>query len=325
MGVSTLMQPLPPTGDFSDPVYGRGGHSELAPLPGATRSGRATRTAKYYEDESPIEEDSDSDDEDTRGTGGRNSPRKGGSSHLPSSSSRGTPVHQQMQQAPVPEPPEVPGHRLGKPPPANKVFIRKARRTPHVYHSQQDMAKAAESREVLIPIKIELETDTHRIRDSFVWNVNEKLMTPRQYIKVFLQDLDLPWDPYGHQMEASIQQQIDDWQTLAEIDVSPAKGGVWSPRKRKAIGGMAAEGRDEEETRNDARGWDWGIQREFKRFVKAAAPQIPKARREKALKRLLLEDDGQVEGQDGEWEDDLRVILDVSLLGTLMVYGSYDR
>ncbi|KAG8913800.1 Chromatin structure remodeling complex protein sfh1 [Tulasnella sp. 418] len=54
------------------------------------------------------------------------------------------------------------------------------------------MEKAATKPESLVPIRVEVDTDTHRIRDYFVWNVNEDLITPQAFATTFCQDLDLP-------------------------------------------------------------------------------------------------------------------------------------
>lgn len=313
-GVSTLIQPLPQQGDFSDPVYGRGGHQELAALPGSTRSGRMTKTMRYYEDESEIDEESSDDGAAaTDGPRGRTSTTQqsqAAAAAAAGSSSRGTPMTNDQVQEP-------PGIRLGKPPPGNRIIVKKAQRTPHVYFSEDDSARAADHREALIPIKIEIELDSgHRVKDSFVWNINERLYTPDHFVRVFLQDLDLPYEPYGHQIEASIHQQIEEWTTLAEIDVSPAPGGIWACRNPDASKGerRRADIPDTRERNKDARTWDWGIRQEYKRHMKGAQADVtaPQNKR-KAIQLEGNNDVGsseKVEGHNGEWEDDLRVIVD---------------
>lgn len=332
LGVSSLMQPLPQQGDFSDPVYGRGGHSELAALPGSTRSGRMTKTTRYYEDESEIDDESD-DGDDNNGhrtpLAGNASPRGRPRASLnlnhanALNGSRATPIGASDA---LPQPLEPPGYRLGKPPPGNRISVKRARRTPHVYFSDDDMARASDHREALIPIKIELELDSgHRIKDCFVWNINERLYTPDHFVRIFLQDLDVPYDTYGQQIEASIYQQIDEWTPLAEIDVSPAPGGIWACREPDATKGerRRVDISDVREKHKDARSWDWGIRQEFQRFHKAAKLATSakpsnsvgeKGRRKrKAFELSTLE---KVEGADGQWEDDLRVVVnyDVQIL-----------
>ncbi|CAO1619724.1 unnamed protein product [Parajaminaea phylloscopi] len=335
LGVSTLMQPLPQQGDFSDPVYGRGGHQEMAALPGSTRSGRITKTTRYYEDESEVDDESEGSD-DGEGPGGQRTPATGNASPRgrsrrldasnPASGSRSTPIHGantgDAAHDPTLQPFEPPGFRLGKPPPGSRVAVKKARRTAHVYYTEGDAARAADHRESLVPIKIELELESgHRIKDSFVWNINERLYTPEHFVRVFLQDLDLPYDPYGQQIEASILQQIDDWTPLAEIDVSPAPGGIWACREADAAKGekRRADIADVRERNKDARSWDWGIKKEFRRHQRAlnAASDV-RASKARLGKRKAIDSasSDKVEGCDGQWEDDLRVVVnyDVQIL-----------
>lgn len=312
-GVSTLMQPLPAAESLTDTlISGRGGGAAVAPLidhhaTGSRRSGRGAQQRRVYvEESSDIEEDDDDEDGEGGAAGAMASatasPR--GQSLLPGgqgSSSRGTPI----QPGPT-EQPERPGERLGQPPPANKIFVKRAGKTPHSYFSESDLSRAAGVSERLIPIRIELITDTHRVKDCFTWNANERLFTPSTFVRIFLQDLDLPYDVYGPQLEASILQQIEDWNPISEIQMGPAAGGVWACREPDLLRGekRKADIEDEREKRKDARSWNYGIEKQFRRFIKASGKE----------KQRLLEDrpDETVEGQDGEWEDDLRVISNVS-------------
>ncbi|CAO1616149.1 unnamed protein product [Sympodiomycopsis kandeliae] len=318
-GVSTLMQPLPPSGDQSDPMFGRsvGIPSELLhPGPsGSRRSGRATANQRRYfeeesEDDDDEEDDNDNNDDQANGVGqmnGISSPRR---NHASVGASGGTNTPNNLHGGMVEEPPEKPGQRLGRPPPGNKILVKRAKKTPHLYYSEADAARAADHREMLIPIRIELETETHRIRDLFTWNANEKLLTPAHFARIFLQDLDLPIDPYANQIEAAINQQIEEWSTLAEIDVGPARGGIWSCRDPDASKGekFRSDITDEREKAKDARAWNWGIEKNFKREMKRlkreSGPHPKKRKLDNASATEIPE------GSKGEWEDDLRIVLD---------------
>lgn len=305
LGVSTLMQPIPQSVDQSDPVYGRsvGIPSELlnaSAASGSRRSGRATANQRrYFEEESDDDEDEEDDDDDNNDDGASGIPNGHSTPGGIGSPRRHPTIPNSL--LPPEEPPERPGQRLGQPPPGNKLSVKRARKTPHVYYSESDAARAADHREMLVPIRIDLETETHRIRDAFTWNINERLLTPAQYARVFLQDLDLPLEPYASQIEAAINQQIDEWAALAELDIQPARGGIWACRDVDASRGekFRADIEDDRERAKDARGWDWGIRREFKRALKKR-------------KRGGDEDSSaaSLEGASGEWEDDLRVVVD---------------
>lgn len=303
LGVSTLMQPLPASNEPADhqPIFGK-----PVPIPesflnaapsGSRRSGRATANQRRYFEEASDDDDDDedSDEDDDQGEDGTIT-----NGHGTPAGAFASPRPGLAQQA---EEPDRPGQRLGRPLPAHKILVKRAKRTPHIYHSESDAARAADHRELLIPIRIDLETETHRIRDTFTWNVNERLLTPAHFARVFLQDLDLPVDPYAQQIEAAIHQQIQDWAMLAEVDLSPARGGIWACRDPDPTKGekTRADVPDDKEKAKDARSWDWGIQREFKRHM-----------RRNKRKRGTDPHDGTrpLEGAQGEWEDDMRVLVD---------------
>jgi hypothetical protein len=44
----------------------------------------------------------------------------------------------------------------------------------HVYPQQQDINKAAEMKEVLVPIRLDIDLDDVKLRDVFLWNMNGK-------------------------------------------------------------------------------------------------------------------------------------------------------
>ena len=73
----------------------------------------------------------------------------------------------------------------------------------------------------LIPIRVELETDTHRIRDAFVWNLNEQIISPAAFARIFCADLDLPVHPYAEQVEGAIRAQIEEWEGVAAVELRP--------------------------------------------------------------------------------------------------------
>lgn len=61
---------------------------------------------------------------------------------------------------------------LGQRPPAKYVKVqRRDRRTTHVTPTVDEVESAAEEAEGLVPIRVEFETDTLKIRDKFVWNL----------------------------------------------------------------------------------------------------------------------------------------------------------
>ncbi|KAF1806491.1 hypothetical protein FB192DRAFT_1273032 [Mucor lusitanicus] len=72
-------------------------------------------------------------------------------------------------------------------------------------------------KEVLVPIRIELEHEGYKLRDTFTWNLNESLVTPEQFAEVMCEDLKLPTAAFSDQIARSIREQIDDYNLNASM------------------------------------------------------------------------------------------------------------
>ena len=77
----------------------------------------------------------------------------------------------------------------------------------------------------LVPIRVEFETDTHRIRDCFVWNLHESLVTPEQFARTFCADLDLPPVPWADTVAAQIRAQLEDQDGVGSMELA-VDGGI---------------------------------------------------------------------------------------------------
>ncbi|EIW57541.1 SNF5-domain-containing protein [Trametes versicolor FP-101664 SS1] len=104
---------------------------------------------------------------------------------------------------------------LGQVPPARFISAKAMPPTRHDYFPQTAVDAQAEKPTALIPIRVEFETETHRIRDCFVWNLNESLITPETFARIFCTDLDLPLQPWTETIAAQIRAQIEDHEAVA--------------------------------------------------------------------------------------------------------------
>jgi chromatin structure-remodeling complex subunit SFH1 len=93
----------------------------------------------------------------------------------------------------------------------------------HIPSSPESMGEHALRPTNLIPIRVELETDNHRIRDCFLWNCNEDLIAPQVFAKSFCADLELP-QQYSTQVSAAIQSQIEEHEGIASLDLTDESG-----------------------------------------------------------------------------------------------------
>ena len=105
-----------------------------------------------------------------------------------------------------------PGSRILYPNERRRVFGGK--KTQELRISKKDLATQSEQIEELVPIRIDIEWDKVRLRDTFTWNLYDQVVTPALYARQTIEDLQLPVDecePLIRQFAASIHEQIDDY------------------------------------------------------------------------------------------------------------------
>jgi len=93
----------------------------------------------------------------------------------------------------------------------------------HLCYDDHDMAaihEAAKQNEDLIPIRLDIEIDGQKLRDTFTWNKNEKLITLESFSEVLCDDLDLPTLTFVPAIVQSMQQQIKQHGVQSEIVLS---------------------------------------------------------------------------------------------------------
>ncbi|KAF8336441.1 uncharacterized protein EI90DRAFT_3119709 [Cantharellus anzutake] len=74
-------------------------------------------------------------------------------------------------------------------------------------------SRAASRRpEELVPIRIEIEHENHRLRDTFVWNLNDPVVTPEIFAHTTCLDLDLP-HYFISQFGSQLKQQLSEYST----------------------------------------------------------------------------------------------------------------
>ncbi len=100
--------------------------------------------------------------------------------------------------------------------------------------SEAALQSQAEKPTALIPIRVEFETDTQRIRDCFVWNVNEALITPETFARTFCLDLDLSLQPYAEIVANQIRAQIEEHEGVASMYLGP--DAEWSEKEDENAG-----------------------------------------------------------------------------------------
>ncbi|KAG1882681.1 hypothetical protein F4604DRAFT_1576781 [Suillus subluteus] len=167
----------------------------------------------------------ESDDSDFVASGGMRTTlrtrRMGtGMSVFHSGSGMSTPQPQQRRSTPMQnDKGELDQSYLGMIPPSRFIKAKPVAPTAHDYPSPDMLETQAQTRASLVPIRVEFETDTLRIRDCFVWNLNETLIKPESFAKVFCADLDLPTVPWAETVANQIRAQIEDHEGVASMDI----------------------------------------------------------------------------------------------------------
>ncbi|KAG5458138.1 MAG: putative SWI/SNF-related matrix-associated actin-dependent regulator of chromatin subfamily B member 1 [Olpidium bornovanus] len=79
------------------------------------------------------------------------------------------------------------------------------------------MEALAGVQEALCPIRLDIDTEDMKLRDTFMWNVNEQHLTPEQFAEILCDDLDIPPDQFVAPIAESIKGQVDEYEALQSI------------------------------------------------------------------------------------------------------------
>ena len=63
--------------------------------------------------------------------------------------------------------------------------------------------------EALVPIRLDIDIEGQKLRDTFLWNKHESLITPEMFAETICDDLDLNPINFVPAIGATIQQQLD--------------------------------------------------------------------------------------------------------------------
>lgn len=100
---------------------------------------------------------------------------------------------------------------------------------------QKDLEASADQDAILVPIRLEIDTDEFRLRDTFTWNVNEQLLTPEQFAEILCEDLDLNMTKFVPEIAQSLRNQIAEFEPVVEVPVPNEGSRVIIQVKQSAI------------------------------------------------------------------------------------------
>ena len=88
------------------------------------------------------------------------------------------------------------------------------RKTRELRVSRKDASAQAEQVEELVPIRLDIEWDKIRLRDTFTWNMHDRIVAPELFAEKLVDELSLPLEqcvPLIQMVAASIHEQIQDF------------------------------------------------------------------------------------------------------------------
>ncbi|KAK4574285.1 SWI/SNF chromatin-remodeling complex subunit [Recurvomyces mirabilis] len=104
----------------------------------------------------------------------------------------------------------------------------KGRRCPEVYSTRKDNAQQSEHHEELVPVRLDIELDKLRLRDTFTWNLHEKLISPDMYADYLIEDLKIPPEAIrevSQQVKAEMHEQIHNYYPHVIVEDGPLESG----------------------------------------------------------------------------------------------------
>lgn len=90
---------------------------------------------------------------------------------------------------------------------------------------EEALEAQANKNAALVPVRVEFETETHRIRDCFLWDMNDSLVKPEAFARIFCNDLDLPPGLWVETVANQIRAQIEESEGIASIDLGSGMEG----------------------------------------------------------------------------------------------------
>lgn len=95
------------------------------------------------------------------------------------------------------------------------------RRTRELRIPRKELATQSEQLDDLVPVRLDIEWDKIRLRDTFTWNIHDRVVSPELFAEQLVEDFKLPLDQCGplvQQVCSSLQEQIQDFYPQVFID-----------------------------------------------------------------------------------------------------------
>ncbi|KAJ1967291.1 SWI/SNF chromatin-remodeling complex subunit, partial [Dispira parvispora] len=95
-----------------------------------------------------------------------------------------------------------------------------SRKHPTPIFSRSKLNEQAQKGERLVPIRVELEAEGHKLRDTFTWNLNDQLITPELFAETLCEDMRLPSSVFVSGIVRQLNDQLEDYRVHGDINVA---------------------------------------------------------------------------------------------------------
>ena len=88
------------------------------------------------------------------------------------------------------------------------------KKTPELRVRRKELEKQSEQLDELVPVRLDIEWDKIRLRDTFTWNLHDRVTPPELFAQQLVEDFKLPLEQCGplvQHVSASIKEQIQDY------------------------------------------------------------------------------------------------------------------
>ncbi|KAI7849457.1 hypothetical protein BDC45DRAFT_520416 [Circinella umbellata] len=108
------------------------------------------------------------------------------------------------------------GVNNGQPAEQSRKIIRKKN---HIYPPERELERASKMEEVLVPIRLDIDLEDIKLRDAFLWNMNEQFLAPEKFAEILCEDLELPPARFIQLIAESIRNQVIDFEAVHEVEL----------------------------------------------------------------------------------------------------------
>ncbi|KAK4516909.1 uncharacterized protein ATC70_000236 [Mucor velutinosus] len=88
-----------------------------------------------------------------------------------------------------------------------------------LYPQTTDFLHMSEVSEMLVPVRLDIDMDEVKLRDVFLWNMNEQHLTPEMFAELLCEDLQLEYHKFTKPIAESIRAQILDFESIQESEL----------------------------------------------------------------------------------------------------------